>query len=284
VEFGEDIRAKVRFSGEERQYAPDVCEFWQRGRIPRPPYQPKVKFVRWLSSDSEENYYKEGNRSFSVESVGYEFNSLGYRGPEFDALAGDRPVMFVGDSNTFGIGTPWDDLWTSCVTRYLQDKWGAPVRQVNLGWAGTGSDYVAMVVHQSVEALRPRAIFVLWSWFTRVSWFPTPRRWQPFLPHFCPGEFAKEHAAYLRLATDAQAFFNFVRNFHFVSERLLRLGIPYYWGTLEATSPEMLQWYLPLDGYVGRWTELDRARDGKHGGVQSHAQFASRVVAAIERT
>src|SRR3712207_8170656 len=43
---------------------------------------------------------------------GYSFNSLGYRGPEFERGPSEAAVVFVGDSNTFGLGTPWEGLWT----------------------------------------------------------------------------------------------------------------------------------------------------------------------------
>ena len=120
---------------------------------------------------------------FSVESVGYEFNSLGYRGAELEFRPGEKAVMFLGYSNTLGLGMPWEQLWTSLVTNQLQECWGVPVHQHNLGWAATGADYVAMMVHQAVEVLRPAAVFVLWSFVGRTMWFPDPRHQAHFLPN-----------------------------------------------------------------------------------------------------
>jgi hypothetical protein len=236
-----------------------------------------------LGTDTEENYYNRGNKDFSVEDVGYEFNSLGYRGPNFERVAGEAAVMFVGDSNTLGLGMPWDKLWTSQVVKYLAQRWGAPVRQFNLAWAGTGSDYVAMMVHQAVDVLRPEAVFILWSFIERMDWFADTRSLVRFHANYVPPSREKDHSAYLRLATPAQRFFNYVRNFHFVNERLQRLQVPYLWGNLEQFSLEMLRTYLPLAGYAGNWTILDLARDGCHGGLRSHAFFADLMVAAIER-
>jgi hypothetical protein len=269
------------FKGDETKFAPVACEFWQTNRVPRSPLYPRTRFLQWLHTDSEENYRWRGNKAFSAESVGYEFNSLGYRGPEFDREPGEAAVMFLGDSNTLGLGTPWDGLWTSLVTKHLQERWGIPVRQCNLGWGATGSDYTAMMLHQSVEVLRPSVVFILWSFVSRMTWFADPRRQVHFIPEWAPSVDTQEHSAYLRLATEAHGFFNYVRNFHLVHSRLSRLGIPYYWGNLEKFSRDMLEPYLPLDGYVGCWEAVDLARDGRHAGLESHALFARRVISAM---
>jgi hypothetical protein len=271
------------FHGDERAFSGRACEFWQAGRIPHSPLSPRTRFERWLHTDSEENYYARGNRDFSVESVGYEFNSLGYRGPELALQPGEAGVVFLGDSNTLGLGMPWDSIWTSLVTRRLQERWGVAVRPVNLAWSATGSDYTAMMIHQTVDELRPAAVFILWSFVGRMTWFPDPRNQVHFIPEWTSDVHADSHAAYLRLATEAHGFFNFVRNFQFVHERLSRLDIPCYWGHLEQFSRDFLAPYVPLDRFVGSWEAVDVARDARHAGVQSHLLFADRVMAAVAR-
>lgn len=271
------------FDGDESRYSPSTSQFWQANLVPLSPLWPRVRFLRWLHTDSEENYALRGNKEFSVDSVGYEFNSLGYRGADFDRAPGERAVLFVGDSNTFGLGMPWESLWTSRVVEHLERRWDVPVRQYNLGWGGTGPDYTAMTVHQSVGVLKPDAVFVLWSYVGRMTWFADTRRQVHFIPEWQPPTDTEEHAAYLRLATEPHGFYNYVRDFHLVSDRLARLGIPYYWGNLESFSDAMLAPYVPLDGYVGTWEIVDFARDGRHGGQKSHEKFAAQVIAAIER-
>jgi AcrR family transcriptional regulator len=271
------------FQGDERKFAPDASDFWQVKRIPWSPLYPRTRFLRWLHTDSEENYQRRGNKEFSVESVGYEFNSLGYRGPELAREPGEALVMFIGDSNTLGLGMPWEGLWTSLVTQRLEQRWGVPVRQCNLGWGGTGTDYTAMMLHQTVDVLKPDAVFILWSFVSRMTWFADPRRQVHFIPEWAPSVDTQEHSAYLRLATEAHGFFNYIRNFYLVYDRLLRLRIPYYWGNLEQFSREMLEPYLPLDEFAGPWKCLDLARDGRHAGLKSHAFFASCLMSAMDR-
>lgn len=272
----------MSFRGREDDFAPDVCKFWQAGRIPTSPLWPRIAVSQWQFSDTEENYRSRGNKQIPAASVDYRFNSFGYRSPEFDREPGERLIAFFGDSNTLGMGTPWESVWTTAVTGYLADRWGVPVRQCNLAWVGTGSDYVAMMVHQCVDVLRPDAVFVLWSYVGRATWFETARRQVHFTPGW-PSKDKEAYDAYLRLATDAQGFFNYIRNCSLVDQRLANMRVPYFWGNAERFSDQMLGNYLPMDGFVGRWERADLARDGRHGGPESHAAFASLVVQAIER-
>jgi hypothetical protein len=158
-----------------------------------------------------------------------------------------------------------------------------PVRQCNLGWGATGADYVGMMVHQAVELLQPAAVFVLWSFVGRFSWFPDPRHQVHFIPEWMPDAYSADHAAYMRLTTQSQGFFNYVRNFHLVNARLAQLRVPFYWGNLEQFSPSILGIYLPLEGFVGRWTPIDLARDGRHAGLKSHRSFADLVLSKVDR-
>jgi hypothetical protein len=267
----------------EGAFAPAACEYWQANRIPHSLLYPRARFLRWLSADSEDNYYRRGNRAFTIESVGYEFNSLGYRGPELERRTGEAGAMFIGDSNTLGLGMPWEHLWTSLVRDRLEQRWGVPVRQFNLGWPATGSDYVAMMVHQCVDVLEPDAVCVLWSYVPRMTWFAGPRRQIHFQAEYVQKVDPAEHAAYLRLATEANSFFNFIRNFHLVHAHLTLRRIPFYWGSIEPLSLALLRSYVPLDGYVGAFPSLDLARDGRHAGVRSHARFAARVLEVVDR-
>ena len=189
----------------ERDFAPNATEFWQLRKIPCTSLRGKVRSCRWLHSDSEANYVKRGNKEFSPDSISYEFNNFGYRSDEFDETGSTPALMFIGCSYTLGIGIPWGSLWTTIVTKHFETAWGLPVRQYNLAWSGTGGDHVAMVVHQCVDVLKPQAIFVLWSYINRLTWFETPHRRHHFLPNSSSIPEA-EHTALLRLSTDAHAF------------------------------------------------------------------------------
>jgi hypothetical protein len=280
--FRKLFKPHVMFRGVESTLSPATCEFWQLNRIPYSPLPAGTRYARWLSSDSEENYKRRGNREFSPESVNYNFNSYGYRSDEFDVDRSPPAIVFIGCSNTLGIGIPFEALWTTIVTRYFQEQWKTTVLQYNLAWMGTGSDHVAMMVHQCIDLLKPAAVFVLWSYVNRMTWFADVKRRFHFLPDSTRYAPPKEHEAFLLLSTDAQAFFNYVRNYNFVYDRLFRRNIPFFCGNLEQFSIDTLRNYVPTDCFVGRWNRLDAARDNQHSGVKSHADFAVRTIAAAK--
>lgn len=273
---------RVLFKSEERQFSPDRCEFWQRGVIPRTSLPRGTKVLRWLHGDSEENYYRQGNRQYTPECIDYRFNDHGYRSDEF--CDDERPAfLFVGCSNTLGIGLPEEQRWTSVVTGHYSTVWDRKVKQYNLGWSGTGPDHAAMIVHQCAEVLRPAAVFVLWSFVNRMTWFKTATTRVHFHPSRDANTPIAEHEAFALLSTDANAFFNYVRNYTFVRERLARLGIPLVCGNMEQFSTEMLRPYVDLDCLAGSWKRVDTARDGQHSGVRSNREFAMQMISGADR-
>ena len=266
----------------EQQFSPAKCDLWQSDRIPMSPLIPKVGFLRWFQSDSEDNYRIRGDRSFSPEDFGYEFNDYGYRGPNPSTAPEETRVLFLGDSNTFGLGMPFEDIWPSILVKELEKSWAIPVRQINLAWGGTGSDYCAMMIHQVTSVLKPALVCILWSFASRMTWFPDAHTQQFFLPSY-HGKRIKDHEAYVRLMTEAQGFYGYVRNLNFVSDHLALRRIPWLWGNVEEFTPTALRPYVPLDRYVGRWRTIDSARDSVHGGPKSHSAFAELMLNRIER-
>jgi hypothetical protein len=134
-----------------------------------------------------------------------------------------------------------------------------------------------MVVHRCVDVLKPQAIFVLWSYINRLTWFETPHRRHHFLPNSSSIPEA-EHSALLRLSTNAHAFFNFVKNYNFVVWRLKALGVPFFCGTYEHFDIQTLKHYVPTHSLASHWRRLDVARDNQHSGVKSHARFAEKII------
>lgn len=251
--------------------------FWRLHQIPHSPLPSGVHQLQWFQTDSIENFNRRGNHAFTPGSIEYTFNSLGYRGEEFEVHNEEDRVLFFGDSHTFGLGMPFTSVWTSLVATHLSKLWGCPVRQMNFAWGGAGTDHTAMLIHQVAEMLCPSAVFVLWSFAGRMSWFPESDQQVFFLPSRFDRS-PRHHRAYIDLRSDAQSFFSYVRNVNFACDRLFRLGIPFLWGNLENFTMDLLAQYVPLDGYVGSWDKADTARDGLHGGILSHERFADKIL------
>jgi hypothetical protein len=269
---------------EDRQFDPERCAYWQTKRIPHSPLRRNTAFLRWIQGDDQDNYRKRGNQAVALESVGYEFNRFGYRSGAFRREPGAAATLFLGDDFTFGVGVPFANAWSTIVADRLAAAWGIPVQQFNLAFPGAGPDHAAMLLHQSVDLLEPDAVFILWPRFASTMWFPNASGVQLFAPDVKPGEYAREYRAYLELTTPAQAFFNYVRDFHFVDDRLARLSIPYFWSNVEPFPLDVLEHYVPLDRFVGAFETVDKGRDNVHPGIASHARFGELAVAAAVRS
>ena len=106
-------------------------------------------------------YYKE---------ISFEFNSNGFRAPEFDTIDWANSVVVFGDSFVSGDGNPIEDIATSL----LQDMLKMPV--INLGASGTGIDLAcwnSLLLHETYP--HPRAVVQLWSNIDRYAEFITKK-------------------------------------------------------------------------------------------------------------
>lgn len=254
--------------------------YWRRNSIPVPPKK-MIGSSKWLSPDTEVNYRKSGNRDYSDDCITYVVNAYGYRSDEFDIRPDEFRVLFIGDSNTQGIGLPLDQMYTTLVCRELEKKVGRPVRQLNMAWAGTGSDWVSMIVHQSVEILKPDVIFLLYSHIHRRNWFVNPNKVYTFLPgqsHILSLD--REFRALLRLTNESESWFRFVQNASAVDDRLRILKIPYFWAMQEAFPQDFIGQYMSTDNFypIDFDHALDWARDNMHFGRLTHQKYTRTIM------
>ena len=215
-----------------------------------------------------------------VAGVEYRFNKFGYRSDEFDLTGSAPALMFIGCSNTNGAALPWESLWTTIVTKHFASSWKIALRQYNLAWGGTGSDHVAMMVHQCVDILKPRAIFVLWPYIHRLTWFEEPdKRWHFKASATGMGTVRTEYDSYLRLSTDAHCFYNFIRNYNFVDDKLRLRNIPFVCGSVEPIERAILERYVNIKPYAGHVEfQGDLAHDNTHFGDRTHVKIAEMMI------
>jgi len=86
-------------------------------------------------------------------SVSYASNSLGFRSRR-EYSADPPPVVFLGDSYTFGSGVQDDETFVALVDREL----GAEVPCYNMGIGGFGIDQMWMTLRHYALPLQPRAV------------------------------------------------------------------------------------------------------------------------------
>lgn len=118
----------------------------------------------WWSPDSESRYaeligvpefrqYFESRQWHKPGAITYEFNSEGFRSPEFEP---DGELMLaLGCSYTMGIGLPVSDTWPFLLAQQLGMQFA------NLGWGGASGDYCYRMAEYWIPQLRPRLVVLL---------------------------------------------------------------------------------------------------------------------------
>ena len=103
----------------------------------------------------------------------YAFNTLGYRGPEFDPTA-ERFVFVFGESNAFGSGVEFEESWPLQFTRLWAEQRGVDPSRVcvmNFAEGGASNDYIARMVISQCAAMRPDLMLVNFAEIHRVEGF-----------------------------------------------------------------------------------------------------------------
>tara|TARA_B110000881_G_C18488577_1_gene470509 strand:- start:330 stop:1049 length:720 start_codon:yes stop_codon:yes gene_type:complete len=98
---------------------------------------------------------------YPVQDFDYQFNSWGFRGPEYDQFIGTPVNICVGDSFTVNLGGPIEHSWSS----QLQEYFNKPT--LNLGMDGAGNDAIRIVYDRAIKMFDVQHAFVMYSYFHR---------------------------------------------------------------------------------------------------------------------
>jgi hypothetical protein len=130
------------------------------------PYSGRMQKYRFASEGKGATRHAD----FDGDTKTYVFNSLGYRGDEFDPEA---PVkLFVcGCSYTFGAGLDLEETWAYHFRQKLAEHHGLPAHSVNLinfAEGGASNDYITRTLIEQSARVRPDAIV---AGFTHMNRF-----------------------------------------------------------------------------------------------------------------
>jgi hypothetical protein len=249
----------------------------------------------------------------------YRFNSLGFRGEEYDPAA--RATIFVcGCSITFGTGLDVEDTWSHRFKlAYAQRHGLAPsaVNVLNFAQGGASNDYIARTLLAQCARVRPTLVVAQFTVMNRAEAYesgepfsigmglwPSLSLWWRFLGV----PWAKKRAVfgrmrlasgYFRSYTSELGFANALRNILLVQSYCRAQGIPCvmswsdHWriederfGRNEALAPLIaLLDRTRLCDFSIRDPDIrtDTAADGGHPGPRSNAEFAERLLAFLDR-
>jgi len=113
--------------------------------------------TRWHYTDNFSNYTPKGN-IYAAKSFDYEFNSHGYRCPDFDRQ--NFNILSIGSSQVLGLSVPYEETTVYKLCSLVADYKKTAVSNWNLGKAGVTNDYVCRVLLESLNILKPNLILI----------------------------------------------------------------------------------------------------------------------------
>jgi hypothetical protein len=221
------------------------------------------KKLYWLPMDTRELYEKNLQEKYELLKTNnwidrvfsYKFNSHGFRCEEFTE---DPTIMFLGCSNTCGIGLPIDNIWPEMVSKNLN------MRCANLGMGGASNDTTFRMCHGWIDNINPKIVI--------LNCPPTPRL---ELARFNKYDFLSinqtSNSKYIDefvktwITDENNIYFNQLKNVLAIENLCIQNNIKF----LKFS-------YLEFNSFFE-----DYARDLTHLGVKSNSNFAEHVLSKI---
>lgn len=115
----------------------------------------------YYNNDSPE-YWSSRPETSPIPDTGFEyyFNSYGYRCDEFSESA-ELPLLFLGCSNTLGLGLPIENVWAHILCNKIREKTGKKIPYWNLSKNGSSIDLQFLLLEKYIDQLKPKFIFFL---------------------------------------------------------------------------------------------------------------------------
>ena len=218
----------------------------------------------WLPMDTKELYEKNLKEKYQLlklnnwidKSFTYKFNSHGFRCEEF---TDDPTIMFLGCSNTCGIGLPLESIWPEIVSNNLN------MHCANLGMGGASNDTTFRMCHGWIDKINPKLVV--------LNCPPTPRI---ELARFNEYDFLninnqisnlKNINEFMKdwISDENNIYFNQLKNVLAIENLCIHNNI------------KCIKFsYLEFNSFY-----VDYARDLNHLGVKSNKNFAEHVLAKI---
>jgi hypothetical protein len=98
---------------------------------------------------------------YPTQDFDYQFNSWGFRGPEYEEYIGKPVILCMGDSNTVNVGEPIENSWPSQLSKLKN------LPCINLGMDGAGNDAIRLCYNRAVKLFDVQETFVMYSYFHR---------------------------------------------------------------------------------------------------------------------
>ena len=94
-------------------------------------------------------------RNYPIQDFDYQFNSWGFRGPEYNEHIGNPVNLCLGDSFTVNLGGPIDHSWPSILAEHFD------IPTLNLGVDTAGNDAIRLVYDRACKLFDVQDTFVM---------------------------------------------------------------------------------------------------------------------------
>jgi hypothetical protein len=215
----------------------------------------------WCISDTlqlykknlEENYQLLEENNWINCHFDYKFNSSGFRCEEFSDNA---TIMFLGCSNTVGIGLPVDAIWCELVAKKLG------MCCANLGQGGASSDTAFRLCQGWIDKIRPKIVIFLQP--PGIRWELVDQEMIKFFGSWSITHHNRDLHPYMHryMLDENNNYFNTAKNIYAIEYLCAQKQIK----------------FLKLQ-HIGK--QLDLARDLLHYGRLSHLVFSNQVLDQI---
>lgn len=98
---------------------------------------------------------------YPIQDFDYQFNSWGFRGPEYEQHIGKPVNICLGDSILLNIGGPIEHSWPSL----LAERFDIPT--LNFGMQAVGNDAIRLMYDRACDLFQVQNTFVMYSYFHR---------------------------------------------------------------------------------------------------------------------
>lgn len=114
----------------------------------------------YYNNDSPEFWAKNNYITLVKDEATYLLNSQGYRCDEFN-LDSELPVLFMGCSNTFGLGIQLETSWAYRILSHIRTKTNKTIPYWNISRNGSSVDLQYYNLEQHIQTIKPKFIFFL---------------------------------------------------------------------------------------------------------------------------
>jgi hypothetical protein len=176
----------------------------------------------------------------------------------------------------FGVGVAQVDLFHERIAARIRAELSTSVVLWNLGMPSRSNDYITRLLHVAISRLDPHLVLINFTHTSRREYVSVQNRCVNYNPSFQPSDkvVADIFRHFTALSSPFDDQLNFYKNYKAVELLLARRC--WLYSNMKRQEIEPVSAHLDLSRYAGSFQSVDRARDGRHPGPESHKIVAGR--------